>query len=382
MYRGENVKKKLLVSLIIIAVILIMFLDFRYNGIRIFENFFREFMTDSLRDLTEGNIVLSQQASSAELEVSGQVFSISDDIKELYLNNEAGSIVIRGEDREDIFLYYKLTVYADSEELAESYIRDLSVREDTRGGRLSLKLDKGEMPRGVNMVKVDYNLSVPEALFLNIQNKNGVLRVEKMAGDMVLRNSYEECQVLDIAGQAEINVNYGKVFVRNIKGNTKIKSAYNSQVYIGDIGGDLILDDRYSSKIMLADIDGSLDLDSEFGSLEFTRVRGDVRLRTSFTDLEGREVEGRIKGRMNYGNLILLQVANELELDGSYLDMAIHFKDSFDDYRIYCETQYGDISSNLPFTVEKEKSRQILTGGDGEKAVSLNNINGDIKLFK
>ncbi|MFY9393492.1 MAG: DUF4097 family beta strand repeat-containing protein, partial [Halanaerobiales bacterium] len=89
-----------------------------------------------------------------------------------------------------------------------------------------------------------------------------------------------------------------------------------------------------------------------------------------------------IKGRMNYGNLILLQVANELELDGSYLDMAIHFKDSFDDYRIYCETQYGDISSNLPFTVEKEKSRQILTGGDGEKAVSLNNINGDIKLFK
>jgi hypothetical protein len=382
MYRGENVKKKLLVSLIIIAVILIMFLDFRYNGIRIFENFFREFMTDSLRDLTEGNIVLSQQASSAELEVSGQVFSISDDIKELYLNNEAGSIVIRGEDREDIFLYYKLTVYADSEELAESYIRDLSVREDTRGGRLSLKLDKGEMPRGVNMVKVDYNLSVPEALFLNIQNKNGVLRVEKMAGDMVLRNSYEECQVLDIAGQAEINVNYGKVFVRNIKGNTKIKSAYNSQVDIGDIGGDLILDDRYSSKIMLADIDGSLDLDSEFGSLEFTRVRGDVRLRTSFTDLEGREVEGRIKGRMNYGNLILLQVANELELDGSYLDMAIHFKDSFDDYRIYCETQYGDISSNLPFTVEKEKSRQILTGGDGEKAVSLNNINGDIKLFK
>lgn len=382
MYRGENVKKKLLVSLIIIAVILIMFLDFRYNGIRIFENFFREFMTDSLRDLTEGNIVLSQQASSAELEVSGQVFSISDDIKELYLNNEAGSIVIRGEDREDIFLYYKLTVYADSEELAESYIRDLSVREDTRGGRLSLKLDKGEMPRGVNMVKVDYNLSVPEALFLNIQNKNGVLRVEKMAGDMVLRNSYEECQVLDIAGQAEINVNYGKVFVRNIKGNTKIKSAYNSQVYIGDIGGDLILDDRYSSKIMLADIDGSLDLDSEFGSLEFTRVRGDVRLRTSFTDLEGREVEGRIKGRMNYGNLILLQVANELELDGSYLDMAIHFKDSFDDYRIYCETQYGDISSNLPFTVEKEKSRQILKGGDGEKAVSLNNINGDIKLFK
>lgn len=382
MYRGENVKKKLLVSLIIIAVILIMFLDFRYNGIRIFENFFREFMTDSLRDLTEGNIVLSQQASSAELEVSGQVFSISDDIKELYLNNEAGSIVIRGEDREDIFLYYKLTVYADSEELAESYIRDLSVREDTRGGRLSLKLDKGEMPRGVNMVKVDYNLSVPEALFLNIQNKNGVLRVEKMAGDMVLRNSYEECQVLDIAGQAEINVNYGKVFVRNIKGNTKIKSACNSQVYIGDIGGDLILDDRYSSKIMLADIDGSLDLDSEFGSLEFTRVRGDVRLRTSFTDLEGREVEGRIKGRMNYGNLILLQVANELELDGSYLDMAIHFKDSFDDYRIYCETQYGDISSNLPFTVEKEKSRQILTGGDGEKAVSLNNINGDIKLFK
>ncbi len=382
MYRGENVKKKLLVSLIIIAVILIMFLDFRYNGIRIFENFFREFMTDSLRDLTEGNIVLSQQASSAELEVSGQVFSISDDIKELYLNNEAGSIVIRGEDREDIFLYYKLTVYADSEELAESYIRDLSVREDTRGGRLSLKLDKGEMPRGVNMVKVDYNLSVPEALFLNIQNKNGVLRVEKMAGDMVLRNSYEECQVLDIAGQAEINVNYGKVFVRNIKGNTKIKSAYNSQVDIGDIGGDLILDDRYSSKIMLADIDGSLDLDSEFGSLEFTRVRGDVRLRTSFTDLEGREVEGRIKGRMNYGNLILLQVANELELDGSYLDMAIHFKDSFDDYRIYCETQYGDISSNLPFTVEKEKSRQILKGGDGEKAVSLNNINGDIKLFK
>ena len=61
---------------------------------------------------------------------------------------------------------------------------------------------------------------------------------------------------------------------------------------------------------------------------------------------------------MNYGNLILLQVANELELDG-LIWIWHHFKDSFDDYRIYCETQYGDISSNFTLTVEKEKAARF-----------------------
>ena len=38
--------------------------------------------------------------------------------------------------------FYKLTVYAASAELAESFIKELSIVENTTGERLSLKLER------------------------------------------------------------------------------------------------------------------------------------------------------------------------------------------------------------------------------------------------
>lgn len=88
--------KKWIVSIIIIAVILLMILDFKYNNIRIIENLYRELETDSLRNLIEGNTVGSYHGASAELEFTDQIINIGDEIKELYIDNAIGSIEIRG----------------------------------------------------------------------------------------------------------------------------------------------------------------------------------------------------------------------------------------------------------------------------------------------
>ena len=373
--------KKWIVSIIIIAVILLMILDFKYNNIRIIENLYRELETDSLRNLIEGNTVGSYHGASAELEFIDQIINIGDEIKELYIDNAIGSIEIRGEDREDILLSYKFTVYAENEELAESFIRQLSIVENTGRERLSLRFERPVLPKGVYGVQVTYELIVPERLSLDIRNSYGKLIIDKMAGDVTVKNSYDLCQITDIGGRTEITAHYGKLIVRNIDNDLKVESRFNSGVDISNIGGDLILDTKYT-KTKLADIAGNLEMKSEADSVSFDRIKGDLRIKADYTNLVGNGVEGKITGKVNYGQFDLFRLMNDIDLDASYIDVEIYLEDDLDRYQVYCETEFGDIRSNLPYGVEKENRRQILSGGDGEKTIKIVNEFGDIRLYK
>lgn len=374
-------RKKWIVSLIIVAVFLLIILDIKHNFIRNFERLYRELETESLRNLIEGDHEGFYHDPSAELEITDQLIYIGDEIKELYIDNGRGSIEIRGEEREDILLSYKLTVYAASAELAESFIKELSIVENTTGERLSLKLERKEFPSGVYGVVVDYDLSVPERLFLDIRNSYGKLGVENIAGDIAVKNEYGHSQITDIGGRAVINSQYGKLTVRNIESNLQVVTRYNTLVDIAHIRGNLNLDIKYS-RTKLADIGGNLDLKADADSVDIDGVKGSLEINAKYTNLTGSGVEGKIRGTISYGQFDLYQLENDIDLKASYIDIGIHLKDSFDGYLVYCEVENGDIRSNLPYKAERENRRQILSGGDGEKIINIVSKYGDIRLYK
>lgn len=375
-------QKKLIVALIIILLATFMVIDFKINGVNVFESFFREFETESIRELQRFNNIAYQEPS-AEIEVNDREIIVPDIVEYLSLDNQTGSIDIIGEKRNNIALSYKLRVYADTEDLAEVYLTELEIIDFIEDNKLILDLKSLKMPEGVYGVEIDYDILVPKEMSLHIQNKYGQLNVSRITGDILLKNSYDKANIEDIEGQADISVNYGGLFVNNIGKNITVKSNYNSQVDINNIDGDLLLESNYS-QVRLSDISGNLNLENNYGSVRIDEIGGNIDLFAKYSELRVSGVRGKIIGEMKTGQLDLPELMNDIDLEGSYLDLEINLDRHLKGYQAYSETKHGVIRTNLPFEVMTENSRQILEGKEGtaEIRINLKNKYGDIKIYR
>lgn len=374
--------KKIIVGLIIFLMVVVMFADFKVNGVKVFEGFFRQLETDSLRELQHGGINYNSQGPSADIEVNDILIDINREIDTIYINNPIGSIDITGEERDDIALSYKITVYAESLELAESLVEKLEIISEEKDNKLVFNLVDVEIPKGVYGIKRDYHLLVPENLFLNIENKYGSLEVSNITNAVLLRNSYDEMNVNNVDGIAELYARYGDVYVKDV-GKLKLESGYNS-VDISRVGGDLELEQDYG-QTRVSDIRGYAILDSSYGSLYFDGISGNIELNSKYTQVRGSDFKGKFTGKINYGQLQLSDISNDVEVDARYTGLEIDLSKDMNNYQLYCETEYGEINTNLPFQVEeKNNNTKILEGNEGTEDIKINLVSdhSEIDIYK
>lgn len=374
--------KKIIVGLIIFLMVVVMVADFRVNGVKVFEGFFRHLETDSLRELQQGGTNYNSQGPSADIEVNDILIDINKEIDTIYINNPIGSINITGEERADIALSYKITVYAENLEKAESLVEKLEIISEVKENKLVFNLVEVEAPRGVYGIKRDYHLLVPKDLFLDIENKYGSLEVSNITKAVLLRNSYDEMNVNNVDGLTDLYARYGNVYVKDV-GKLKLKSGYNS-VDISSVDGDLELEQAYG-QARVSDIRGNAVFNSRYGSLHFNRINGNIRLESKYTQVRGSDFNGKFIGKINYGQLHLLDISNDVEVDARYTGLEIDLSKDMDNYHLYCETEYGEINSNLPFQVEeKDNNTRIMAGTEGTegKEISLISEHADIDIYK
>lgn len=323
-------RKEIIVSLIIIIAVIIMAFDIKYSGISVFENIFSELETESMREL-KVNISYPDIYGNpfVEKKVNDRQIILSEDIKRLFMNNEMGSINITGEKRDDISLSFILTVYAAEEELAEMFIKELDIIDYIREENIIIELGRPELIKGIEGVRVDYTLAVPEDLLLDIKNNFGRLTVVNMSGDLALKSSNNEMDIRDISGKVDLSVAHGDLFAENIKGALKIDSAFTNVICSG--------------------------------------VSGDFYVNTA------------------YGQLSIHNFHNNLQIDGKYSIIDVELSDNLFEYRVLCEAKYGKIKTNLPIVVEKKDNVQEMKGSEGSGSViEINVINkyGDINIYK
>ncbi len=373
----------MIVSIILILILIVMVADLRINNIKVFESYFRQMETSSLRELQQGNLNLKDfEGLKTVINTNGQIIEIADkDINALQINNKMGSVIITGEDRQNLEVNYSITIYSEKE-LVDKSLKNMKIVSNYNSNVLELTREKIEIPPYVRGIKIDYEIRVPRELTLDITNRYGKLVVSGMKSTVDLDNYYDQLRVTDIDGAAEILASYGGLFVENVSGPIQIDSAYNNtEIY--NLGASLDLNSRYGS-VRLDGIKGSAELDFSYGSLSIENVDRDVNIKSRFTQIKGQKIRGNIVGDMQYGNLDLMDVVAGVEISGRYTNVDVDLADSLNDYQIVCKTKYGEIKTNLPYKIEEEESHHILEGtkGDGRIAITLKTERANISLYK
>lgn len=364
-------RKKVIVSVILIVLTILMITDFRVNKISVFESYFRQIETDSMKNLQHNGFNQMSEFSGYNVETDLKTMSIKPGNQvELFKLNNIGSVYVQGEEREDISLEYTMTLYSDNS-ITAVVGESIEIKELTRNDTIEIITDRDTIPEEVKGIKFNYTIKVPQDLKLDIDNRFGKLRVYDINSDVKLKNYYEIMEVENITGNVKLASKYGNLYVNSIHGSADINSGYNSS-NINSISQGLALESSYSST-GVSGVSGISNINARYGSLELRDLNSDLNLDSKYTAVNGSRIKGKINADMRYGVLDLNNVEKDLNISGSYTSLNINLDNNLNNFQVNCINRYGDIKTNLPFEITKEDNNtKEMKGINGEGTVKIN----------
>ena len=138
-------------------------------------------------------------------------------------------------------------------------------------GVSTVKLNTGTKLKGIQEMKVDMEVSVPEGVNLKLMNKYDDITLEEIKANVEISNYNGNIETQNIEGDLKLDLKYGNATIGSVKDADLV--IYESKMVIGNCHS-LKLDSKYSrhtfSKIKNAEIE------SYEGNFEISEVQGDL----------------------------------------------------------------------------------------------------------
>lgn len=377
--------RKKFVTYLLIVLTLIMIVDVRY--IRSENHLFNGFITESIEKMIkrEGNFFQnnynsdSVKAEKSDSLILGQDFlTENEELKEFYLKNDFGSIELKGSQQNEIKIDYTLKVHADDKNAAEEFIKDLEIIYNLEGDQINISLNKSqtETPELINVVEIDYQITIPEELKSDLINQYGSLKVFNLKSELTAANRYGSTLVENIEEAVDLDLAYGSSEINDLASNLNLESAYTENK-IKNIEGEFNLESAYGFN-KIENIKSDLTINSRYGGAEINSA-ADIELNSRYTGFSFRDIKGKINGDIEYGDLRLRQIS-DLDLELQYADCLI---ESLSDYELYnydLAVEYGNIEVDFAELESGNQKKFNYQGNRAEYNIKINSEYGDIEI--
>lgn len=284
----------------------------------------------------------------------------------LSIANARGNVQVTGRAREGLEAHYTITVFAEDEATAARYAGELEVVAVRTGERLQLELvQPDERPPGLQGVSVDYQIAVPEAVRVQLENGFGQVEVAGVAGPSTVENGYGETVLRNVAGDWTLGIRFADFRAEQVHGPLDLSSTYGRgliQNVAGPVSGSL----AYGS--LTVQEAASVDLKTSYSQLELDRIGGPIQLSLAFG---WAEIEG---------------LRHELRAKGAYSDLALAVDPAASGFRLNLESRGGEIRNRM---VALQGQAAVRSGGtshleavvgDGAHLVQVSVQNGHVTL--
>lgn len=198
----------------------------------------------------------------------------------IVVDNQYGSITIRPGSPNQVLVVAVL--HSDKVEVDNSH----------EGDRLEIEshlLQGADAQSG----RVDYELTVPPNIPLNLSSTSGPLSVERTQGDLTLEGADAEVNVR--------NVSHCHVHVKTMRGNVTLSEVRDGHIEINTISGDIHLNSVSGPRVQVDTGGGKVYYDGNFGSsgsYSFTTHTGDIEAlvaQDASADFSARSIQGFVK---------------------------------------------------------------------------------------
>ncbi len=261
----------------------------------------------------------------------------------LELKNKFGKIHCTNWDQNTIGIEVEISIEASSQEKANKYFDRIEVEINGSRSKVSVitKFDDNVFSNNHNEFSIDFMISMPESVNLEVSHK---------FGDLIVEN---------VKGNSTIDLGYGNMDIRNLSGTSNTLDIQFSDGKIGYIkNADLEL--KYSD--FNIDEAGSLNAESKFSDFELGKVDvltlesgydddyigfvRDLDIEANFSDIEVRSLEEKIVADFDYGELKVKEVGPEfslIQLTNNYADANFGINPAAS-FKLVATIKMGDFS--------------------------------------
>ena len=302
--------RKKFITYLLIILTLVMVIDVRYISSE--NHLFNGFITESIEEMIGMKVQYTYSSNSIKVEKEGNLklgedfLKKNEQIKSFNLKNDFGSIDLKGSQKKEINIDYTIKVHAEDKEAAEKFIQDLKIIYNLNDENLKINLNNSQTktPELINVVEIDYRITIPEELKSSLVNQYGFAKVFDLKSDLEVKNSYGSTNIENIEGPVEVDLAYG---------NSKINN-----------------------------IDGKITADSKYGELQLSQIK-DLALELSYADVKITSLKDyelyNYNLRADYGNI----EANLGELNYNNQNQ-LKYQGQRAKYEIIINSKYGDIN--------------------------------------
>ncbi|HWR34675.1 MAG TPA: DUF4097 family beta strand repeat-containing protein [Clostridia bacterium] len=199
----------------------------------------------------------------------------------LTIVNESGAVTVRAWAGRQVAI--AATTYSDKVEIDQN---QSGTRIEVRTHLLQPKLDTDQS-------RVDYEISVPPDVALNIRSSNGPIAAERMRGDINLEGDTAQIDVRESG--------YGHVHVRTMGGPVRLVNVANAHVEITSVSGNVELTNVDGPRVEVNTTNGKIAYSGDFGregDYTFTSHSGDIDVTlpaSASVDITARSVKGSVQ---------------------------------------------------------------------------------------
>lgn len=377
--------RKKFVSYLLILLTLVMIIDVRYVSSD--NNLFEGLITESIEDMIgmESNFFqnsYNQNSIKAEkegnLKLGEEFLRENEEIKSFDLKNDFGSIKVQGSQNQEINIDYTLKVHAEDKAAAEEFIQDLEIIYNLDGENLEISLNQSqtETPELINVVEIDYRITIPASLQTELNNKYGALQIQDLKAEVNASNRYGNTLINNIEKAVKLDLAYGQSEINNLGSTLDFNSSYAENT-IKNIGGKFNLESAYGFN-KISNLESDFEMDSRYGGAEITSTK-DINLSSRYTGFTISEIQGKLKANSEYGDFKLNQI-EDLELELRYADLEIRRLKDYELYNYDLEVEYGNIEADLGGVSYDNQQQLKYQGQQAEYEIKINSEYGDINI--
>lgn len=311
-------------------------------------------------------------------------FAINASGKEMVrVDNRQGNVSIDRGSGDNVEVEAAIVIRNNDEEYAR-LISD-SIIEISEDGEIKISTkDSGVlgMDSKIQDIRVNYSIKVPENMSLKVTNRFGGVNLQNIGQSAQIENKNGKITAKMIGKDLTVENAFGAIDIADVGGDANITNS-NGRIDVKKIGGSVSINGKYG-EINSSDIKGNLNAEGNNGGMSFKNVAGDVKLSNKFgrISLENANKTVEIKG--SNGSITFNTdevVQNNVRIENQFGAVSLgllqeqqgHFK---------AETEFGNISSQFGFKIEKDTTHKSMDQRIGENGPEFNLSvqNGNINI--
>ena len=304
------------------------------------------------------------------------------------IDHRSGHVKVQGHERNDLLVAATFRVSATNKADAEAFLRAMRLEMTTAGTTVHVRINTPQRYGGNGDVgfAVDLDVSLPERIRLNVENRFGDTAVTRVKAPLTVSSGNGRIALADIEAPATLRNRFGAIEVSRVTGDIDIQSS-NGAIAARDVRGGATITTTF----------GDVTLERMTGAVSVTGTNGDIRLTG---------VEGQTDVSSRFGRVVLRGIAGKLTANSSNGDIdagmaagnchPVSLESRFGrvlvltaggGYALDASAKFGRIDSDVQIlTVPRPAPRpgepQRITGqiGDGRCPMAVVTNNGDILI--